>query len=145
MVVIGNEILSGKIADSNSPFLARELRKLGVTLGRITVIPDEVDVIAAVVAESSRDFDVVFTSGGVGPTHDDLTMEGVAKAFGLGVVEHDALRALIQTYVDDPHPNQYLLKMAHVPEGAELVETGRTVFPAVLVRNVYILPGIPEM
>lgn len=145
MVVIGNEILSGKIADSNSPFLARELRQLGVTLGRITVIPDEVDIIAAVVAESSRDFDVVFTSGGVGPTHDDLTMEGVAKAFGLRVVEHAELRAVIQSYVEDPNPNQYLLKMAHVPEGAELVETGHTVFPAVMVQNVYILPGIPEM
>ena len=81
-MLIGNEILSGKVTDANAAYLCRELRELGVDVRRITVIPDEVDLIAAEVREFSRSFDVVFTSGGVGPTHDDVTIEGVARAFG---------------------------------------------------------------
>src|ERR687888_1143379 len=88
IVLIGNEILSGKIADANAAYLCRELRQLGVDVRRITVIPDEVDLIATTVAEFSRSFDVVFTSGGVGPTHDDVTIEGVARAFDTRVVRH---------------------------------------------------------
>ncbi len=75
IIVIGNEILSGKVVDTNSPFLTRELRALGVTVRRILTIPDELDEIAAAVAQFHRDYDLVFTSGGVGPTHDDVTME----------------------------------------------------------------------
>ena len=82
IVLIGNEILSGKITDANAAYLCRELRALGVEVRRITVIPDEVDLIAAEVREFSAAYDVVFTSGGVGPTHDDVTMEGVARALG---------------------------------------------------------------
>ncbi|MBI2017351.1 MAG: hypothetical protein HYS77_17740 [Candidatus Rokubacteria bacterium] len=80
ILLIGNEILSGKIADANAAYLCRELRGLGVEVRRISVIPDEVDLIAREVAAQSRDYDVVFTSGGVGPTHDDVTIEGVARA-----------------------------------------------------------------
>src|SRR5262249_29420218 len=88
IVVIGNEILSGKTVDSNSAFLARELRKLGVTLKRIAVIPDELDIIEETVRDFHHKFDVVFTSGGVGPTHDDITIEGVARALGRRVIIH---------------------------------------------------------
>src|SRR6266508_2288331 len=88
IVVIGNEILSGKTVDSNSAFLARELRQLGVTLQQITVIPDELDVIAETVRDFHRKFDIVFTSGGVGPTHDDITIEGVPRALGRQVIVH---------------------------------------------------------
>ena len=84
IVLIGNEILSGKIADANAAYLCRELRGLGVEVRRISVIPDEVDLIATEVREQSAAHDVVFTSGGVGPTHDDVTMEGVARAVGPG-------------------------------------------------------------
>ena len=91
LVVIGNEILSGKVEDSNSVFLARELRALGVELGRITVIPDEIDVIAGTVRTASKTFDIVFTSGGVGPTHDDVTIAGVAAGLGRKVVRHPDL------------------------------------------------------
>src|SRR5437016_2725986 len=90
-VVIGNEILSGKVTDTNSPFLATELRTLGVSLRRIVVIPDEIDVIAAEVGSCSAQHDVVFTSGGVGPTHDDVTIEGVARGLGRRVVRHPDL------------------------------------------------------
>jgi molybdenum cofactor synthesis domain-containing protein len=143
MVVIGNEILSGKVTDSNSPFLATELRAAGVALERIVVIPDDIDLIASTVAEYSRVFDLVFTSGGVGPTHDDLTIDGIARAFGVRVVEHPELRALV-TRVVGAKLNESHLKMAHVPEGAELIGD-RDHFPTVLMRNVYVLPGIPEI
>ena len=83
ILLIGNEILSGKIADANAAYLCRELRGLGVEVRRISVIPDEVDLIAREVAAFSRDYDVVFTSGGVGPTHDDVTIEGVARAMAV--------------------------------------------------------------
>src|SRR5439155_673061 len=91
IVLIGNEILSGKIADANAAYLCRELRQLGVEVRRISVIPDEVELIAREVAAHSREYDVVFTSGGVGPTHDDVTIEGVARAMGVGVVRHPLL------------------------------------------------------
>ena len=130
IILIGNEILSGKIADLNAAHLCRELRALGVEVRRISVIPDEVDLIGTEVAEFSRSFDYVFTSGGVGPTHDDVTMEGIAKGLGVPVIRHPELRAR--------------LRMAEVPEGAELLAHDLS-FPAVMIRNIYILPGIPEI
>ena len=93
LVVVGNEILSGKVQDSNAYFAARELRKIGVALARIATIPDELDLIAGEVAYCSRNFDFVITSGGVGPTHDDLTMEGVARAFKRRLVMNPVLEA----------------------------------------------------
>ena len=144
MVVIGNEILSGKVEDTNSPFLARELRRLGVSLERIVVIPDEVDVIAETVSACSEAFDVVFTSGGVGPTHDDVTIDGVAAAFGVAVVEHPELRGMIEGFVGAT-PSKAYLKMACVPEGAEFVDGAERTFPTVCMRNVFVFPGIPEL
>lgn len=144
MVVIGNEILSGKVTDTNTPFLARELRSLGVSLERVVVVPDNVEQIAADVGEFSRRFDIVFTSGGVGPTHDDITMDGVAAAFGHGLVEHVGLRRAIENFVGDRIRPAHL-KMAQIPEGAELIVDDKLAFPTVVVRNVYILPGIPEL
>lgn len=143
IILVGNEILSGKIVDANAAYLCRELRALGVDVRRITVIPDEVAVIAVDVRAFSDEFDLVFTSGGVGPTHDDVTIEGVATAMGVRVVRHPALVALLERYyggaVTDAH-----LRMAEVPEGAELV--GQSLrFPTILMRNVYILPGVPEI
>lgn len=144
LVVIGNEILSGKVTDCNTPFLARELRDLGVTLERVVVIPDEIAQIAAEVSAFSRRYDVVFTSGGVGPTHDDITMDGVAAAFGRPLVEHVELRCEIERHVGD-RINSAFLKMAMIPQGAELIVDDKLAFPTVVVENVYILPGIPEL
>ena len=144
IVVIGNEILSGKVTDTNSPFLARELRRLGVTLQRITTIPDDVETIAATVAWFADAFEVVFTSGGVGPTHDDVTMEGVARAFGRKVVRHPELDVRLREYLGE-HANEARMRMADVPEGAELIVDQRLGFPTIKCENVYILPGIPEI
>lgn len=145
IVIIGNEILSGKTVDTNSPFLARELRQLGVTLKRIAVIPDELEVIAETVGNFHRQFDLVFTSGGVGPTHDDMTIEGVARALGRRVIVHPQLEEKIREYLDGRPANAAHLKMAEVPEGAELLVDERLRFPTIKVENIYILPGIPEI
>jgi molybdenum cofactor synthesis domain-containing protein len=144
LVLIGNEILSGKIADANAPYLCRELRELGVDVRRISVIPDEVDVIAAEIAACARGWDFVFTSGGVGPTHDDVTMEGVARALRVPVVRHPELVALLRRYYGDRLTETHL-KMAEVPEGAQLVADEAVRFPTIVAGNVYILPGVPEI
>src|SRR6185436_10397611 len=144
IILVGNEILSGKIVDANASYLCRELRGLGVEVRRITVIPDEVDLIAVEVARFSADYDVVFTSGGVGPTHDDVTIEGVARAAGVAVVRHPALVALLRGFYRETL-NEAHLKMAEVPEGAELLADESVRFPTILMRNVYILPGVPEI
>ena len=144
IIVIGNEILSGKVADTNSPFLARELRKLGVTLLGIWTIPDDVDVIATTVKRFADSFEVVFTSGGVGPTHDDVTMEGVARAFGRKVIRHPDLDKRLREYLGK-NANEARMRMADVPDGAELIVDARLGFPTIKCENVYIMPGIPEI
>jgi molybdenum cofactor synthesis domain-containing protein len=143
LVVVGNEILSGKIHDSNTYFAARELRKVGVALGRIAVVPDELDPIAEEVRHCSERFDIVLTSGGVGPTHDDVTMEGIARALGRKLTTNPELRRMIEERFE--RVNAAGLKMAEVPEGAVLNYTSDTWFPTVQVENIYILPGIPQI
>jgi molybdenum cofactor synthesis domain-containing protein len=144
IVVIGDEILTGKFADENAAFLIGELRALGVDLRRIVVIPDELDDIAATVPEFSARFDHVFTSGGVGPTHDDVTMAGIAKGFGTHVVREPVLEERVRAYwgakLAPPH-----LRLAEVPAGAELVYGKDQIWPVVAYRNVYILPGVPSL
>jgi molybdenum cofactor synthesis domain-containing protein len=144
IVIIGDEILTGKFADENAVFLIGELRALGVELRRIAVIPDVLDDIAATVTEFSSRFDHVFTSGGVGPTHDDVTMAGIARGFGTTVVREPRLEERVRAYwgakLATPH-----LRLAEVPAGAELVYGKDLVWPVVAYRNVYILPGVPAL
>ena len=144
IILIGNELLSGKIKDENAAYLCRELRALGVDVRRLVVIPDEVSLIAEEVAAFTKSFDLVFTSGGVGPTHDDVTMEGVARAMAVPVVRHPELVALLERYYRGT-VTEAALRMAEIPEGAELVTGGALRFPTILMRNVYILPGVPEI
>lgn len=144
IVLVGNELLSGKTVDVNAAYLCRELRPLGVDVRRIAVIPDEVEVIARDVREFSRTFDVVFTSGGVGPTHDDVTMEGVARALGVRVVPDPSLVQMLHGFYQ-AELNQARLKMAEIPEGAQLLDADGLRFPVVVLRNIYILPGVPEI
>jgi molybdenum cofactor synthesis domain-containing protein len=144
IILIGNEILSGKIRDSNAHWLCSELRALGVDVQRISVIPDDVELIAAEVARFCAAFDVVFTSGGVGPTHDDVTMEGVAKALRVPVVRDERLVTRLRLRVRGPL-NEARLRMAEIPEGADLVGGDDRMFPTVLAGKVYVLPGVPEI
>ena len=144
ILIIGNEILSGKVADSNSPFFCRELRSLGVEVERILTIPDDVAVIGTEVRAMSRAYDFVFTSGGIGPTHDDLTIEGVAAAFGVPVVKSDSIEERLRRATGS-EPNESQLKMAMIPDGATLLDSGDLWFPLVVFENVYIFPGVPEL
>lgn len=144
LVIIGNEILSGKIVDTNSPYLAGELRQIGVDLERIITIPDVVDVIAREVRAFSEAFDYVFTSGGIGPTHDDVTMEAVAQAFDREVVYSDSLLERIERVHTGPL-NDAMKKMAMLPEGATAVDAGDLWFPIICIENVHVFPGIPEL
>jgi FAD synthetase len=144
LLVIGNEILSGKVKDTNSPFLAEELRKLGVDLQRILTIPDVIETIASETLSMSKVYDFVFTSGGIGPTHDDLTMDGIAQAFGLEIVLNQSMVDRMSRHSDKP-VNDAMKKMAMIPEGAEVLDVGGLWFPVVVVENVHIFPGIPEL
>lgn len=142
IIIIGNEILSGKVHDANSHYLAVELRALGVDVRRISVIPDEAEEIALEVSGASGEFDYVFVAGGVGPTHDDVTMEGIARGFGVGMVENARMLEALSARCGGKM-NEALRKMALLPEGAEFFEA-EGAFPPVAVRNVWIFPGIPE-
>ena len=144
IVIIGNEVLSGKTQDINSHFFCSELRQLGVEVQKISTIPDEIEWIGAEVADFSKRFDWVFTSGGVGPTHDDVTIDGIAHGFGLKVVRHpDIEQRLRQRLGADI--NEARLRMANVPEGAELLATEALFAPVVKIHNVFIFPGIPKL
>jgi len=144
LVIIGNEILSGKTEDTNSRFLIQELRELGVRLMRMHVVLDDADEIAAVVEACARRYDLVFTSGGVGPTHDDVTMLGVARAFGRPLVRHPELERQLRHFYG-AEVTERNLQMAELPEGAELVGVGTMVWPIVVVGHVYVLPGVPQL
>ncbi|EYF02000.1 competence/damage-inducible protein A [Chondromyces apiculatus] len=143
-LVIGNELLSGKIADQNLVVLARTLRAAGVLLRRANTILDELDVIAAEVRVLASTHDWLFTSGGVGPTHDDVTIEGVARAFDVPVVTSPILADLLRSHYGERLTEGHLL-MARIPEGARLVSGESLVWPVVVMQNVWVLPGVPEI
>jgi molybdenum cofactor synthesis domain-containing protein len=144
LLVIGNEILSGKVVDTNSPFLAAELRKLGVDLERILTIPDEIDLIAREVRAMSEAYDFVFTSGGIGPTHDDLTMDAVAQAFDRELEISQSMIERVERHQGEP-ANRSQRKMAMIPAGCQVIDAGDLWFPVVIVENVHIFPGIPKL
>ena len=143
-LVIGNELLTGKIQDRNVAVLAKVLFSLGVELRRIIVCPDEIDIIAEDVLQLARDHDWVFTSGGVGPTHDDVTMHALAKAFGRELIIDPSLEALLRGYFGAELSDDQL-RMARVPSGSEMVQAPDVKWPTVLLENVFILPGLPEV
>lgn len=143
-VIIGNEILSGKVRDENTPFLVDTLRGLGVALKRVSVVPDEAEAVVEAVRDAHARFDWVFTSGGVGPTHDDITIACVAAALGRRVVRdaelEEILRRLFGERLKEAH-----LRMADVVEGTELIADPEMVVPVMQVANVFVLPGVPEI
>jgi FAD synthetase len=144
IVIIGNEVLSGKTQDINSHFFCTELRRLGVEVQKISTIQDDIELIGHEVAAFSKRFDYVFTSGGVGPTHDDVTIDGIAHGFGLKVVRHPYIEERMRRRLGD-QVNEARLRMANVPEGATLLATEALFAPIVKIHNVYIFPGIPKI
>jgi molybdenum cofactor synthesis domain-containing protein len=143
VIIIGEEILTGKFADENGPYLVRRLRALGVDLRRLVTIGDGVEEIADEVRRCSSLADHVFTTGGVGPTHDDRTFEGIAAAFGVALVERPEIVALLDRYGMERNP--MTLRMATVPAGAELLSEDALAYPIVRAGNVWVLPGVPRI
>lgn len=143
-LIIGNEILSGKVSEQNLYVMAKELFALGVELRRVIVCPDDIPVIVRDLRELSQHHDIVITSGGIGPTHDDVTVKSVAQAFDSEVVRSPVYEALLRTYYGDRITEMHL-RMADVPKGARLVTTDELKWPTIVMRNVYVFPGVPEI
>lgn len=143
-LVIGNELLSGKVEEANVHVLARTLRGLGVELRRVVVILDDIDEIAREVASLAKAHDWLFTSGGVGPTHDDVTVEGVAKAFGVEAVEDPTLAKMLRDHYKERCTEGHL-RMALVPKGATLESNEAIRWPTIRFQNVWLMPGVPEI
>lgn len=145
MLVIGDEILSGRTRDSNMHFLAKALTDHGIRLGEVRVVADEHDRIRQAVRDLSAGYDHVFTSGGIGPTHDDITADAVANAMGVAIAIRDDARAVLQAHYDrqGQELNAPRLRMARIPEGATLIDNPISAAPGFTIRNVHVMAGVP--
>lgn len=145
LIIIGNEILSGRTQDANLAFLAIELNEAGIQLREVRVVPDaEADIVEAVNALRVK-FDHVFTTGGIGPTHDDITSASIAKALGLPYGRHPEAERRLLAYYPPEKVNPARMKMAETPEGAELIDNPVSVAPGFTIANVHVLPGVPSI
>jgi molybdenum cofactor synthesis domain-containing protein len=145
LVVIGDEILSGRTQDKNVAQLATWLNDHGIRFAEVRVVPDDSAAIGEAVNALRVKHDYLFTTGGIGPTHDDITVDAIAAAFGVPVVEHPAARKILEDYYRD-RPGGLTaarLRMARVPQGAELLRNPSSGAPGIKMENVYILAGVP--
>jgi molybdenum cofactor synthesis domain-containing protein len=145
VLVIGDEILSGRTRDTNSGHIAHYLAQIGIETREIRVVPDvEEEIVAAVNALRSR-YDYVFTTGGIGPTHDDITADGVARAFGVGISEDSRALALLLERIKPEDLNEARRRMARIPDGAELVANPISKAPGFWIGNVIVMAGVPAI
>ena len=147
MLVIGDEILSGRTRDANMHFLAGELTKHGVDLREVRIVSDDRDATIAAVNALRAAHDYVVTSGGIGPTHDDITADCIAAAFGVGIDVRDDARDLLQAHYDrqGSELNAARLRMARIPEGATLIDNPVSVAPGFIIGNVHVMAGVPSV
>ncbi|MEE8249713.1 MAG: molybdopterin-binding protein [Gammaproteobacteria bacterium] len=143
VLLIGNELLSGKTQDANLQYLGSELAELGVRVAEARVVPDDEDVIVATLNECRAQFDYVFTTGGIGPTHDDITAQCIATAFGRELILDEEAVARLRRGAFEL--NEARLKMARVPDGATLIDNPLSNAPGFRVENVFVLAGIPSV
>ena len=145
IIVIGDEILSGRTQDSNSNFIAKNLLKEGIKLEEVVVIKDDKKTIIDKVINYSQKYSYVFTTGGIGPTHDDITSESISEAFNLEYeVNKDAFK-ILDNYYPKGEFNESRQRMAMMPNGSELILNPMTAAPGFNIKNVYVLPGVPEI
>ena len=145
LVIIGDEILSGRTEDKNLAYLAKWLGKIGISLSEARVVLDDEEAIISSVNSLRKKYDYVFTTGGIGPTHDDITTDCVAKAFGVEAkVDENALEKM-KAFLDGKELTDPLLKMLHVPEGGELIYSPATKAPGYKIENVFVMAGIPKI
>ena len=147
MLVIGDEILSGRTRDSNMHFLAGELTKAGIDLREVRVVSDRADSIVAALNALREEHDHVFTSGGIGPTHDDITSDCAAQAFGVGIDVRDDARAILEERYAKmgTEINEARLRMARIPDGAKLIENPVSGAPGFSIGNVHVMAGVPAV
>ena len=147
LVVIGDEILSGRTEDKNVAQVARWLNGEGIRLSEVRIVPDREEAIVGAVNSLRQDYDYVFTTGGIGPTHDDITVDSIAAAFGVPVIVHPEARRILEDYYRDRAEGltEARLRMARVPAGAELIPNPTSGAPGVRIGNVFILAGIPHI
>jgi len=151
LIVIGDEILKGQTLDTNSHYLTKQMHQRGIRVVKISVIPDDIDVIAAEVETFTNKYDYVLTSGGIGPTHDDVTFEAVAKAFDCNCEHHPKLVQMCKAWFKKDQLSDPCFKLAFIPSKSELnfgldQKSGKLmIYPIVSVRNVFIFPGVPEL
>ena len=145
IVIIGNEILSGRTVDKNTSFLAAWLGEKGVSVEEVRVIPDKEQVIIETVNELRRKFAYVFTTGGIGPTHDDITSESISKMFGQKHQYHLEAYKVLEDYYKNQNFNEGRKKMAKMPEHAKLIPNPKTFAAGFYFENVFVLPGVPSI
>ncbi len=146
VLVIGNEILSGRTKDANTAWLGHELNLRGIQVREARVVPDiKQEIIDAVLALSKK-HTYVFTTGGIGPTHDDITADAIAAAFNVALPENSEARRRLEIHYNDPSKlNEARLKMAKIPEGADLIDNPISAAPGFIIENVYVMAGIPKI
>lgn len=144
-LVIGNEILSGRTQDANTRVLALALNAQGIRLSEVRVIPDIAERIINTVRECSTTYDIVFTSGGIGPTHDDITAECVAEAMGVKLVRHEDTYQKLEAYLGKERFNAARQRMAYLPEGATPILNAASIAPGFSIGNVHVMAGVPSI
>jgi molybdenum cofactor synthesis domain-containing protein len=144
ILVIGDEILSGRTKDKNIGFIAEYLTNLGIDLKEVRIVADDEDDIVVALNALRQRYDYVFTTGGIGPTHDDITADSVAKAFGVGINHHPAVVARFKERFGDAL-NEARLRMARIPDGAELIESATILAPGFKIGNVIVMAGVPSI
>ena len=145
IIIIGNEILSGRTQDANVAYLSKWLNELGVKVEEVRVIPDLEDSIVETIKEVRKKFKYIFTTGGIGPTHDDITSRSMAKAFNLSYEYHKEAYEILEKYYNPGEFNEGRKKMAKMPDKASLIFNPSSAAPGFIVENVYCLPGVPSI
>ena len=145
IIVIGDEILSGRTKDTNSSFIANHLIKSGIKLSEIRIIEDKEAIIIDTVLQYNKKYNYVFTTGGIGPTHDDITSESIAKAFNKKYEFHSEAFNILKKYYPEGEFNEGRQRMAKMPSGVDLIYNPLTVAPGFKIENVFVLPGVPEI
>ena len=146
-LIIGNEILSGRTQDQNLSFLGDKLGELGIRLKEARVVSDDPDDIAAALDALRARYDYVFTTGGIGPTHDDITADSVARAVGVGIDYHPEVYAMLKAWFESKglQANEARMRMARIPDGASVLDNELTLAPGFQIENVFVLAGVPSI
>ena len=145
LLIIGNEILSGKTIDTNSNFFCKELSNYGIDVKEISVVSDEKKEIVKKVREFSAEYDYVFTSGGIGPTHDDITNSSMAMAFERKLIYNKKAKELLSTHYEGDELTKARLKMTLLPEDVLLIDNPVSIAPGYVIKNVHVFPGVPSI